>query len=1637
MSKKKLRKSKSKVRLAARKSRKKQVDEYQQLEPRQMLATDIGLQFAGTTLGTETTSLETNPQGDIGLNHYVEVAEGSFVVHDRDTGTRLETQTLDEFFLNAGASVNNGTFDPQVIFDHTTNRWFAAAHGGNSGNYIYVAFSNTSDPTGVWKSRQFIGDSQGITLNEDVSLSVDQDAVYLATNNVGPLGGGTSLYSIPKSDLFLSSPTITNMSRFENLDPSYGRSIQVAVNFEDSDGKATVVGSGGDGSGVVVIADILGAGGPGATLDMPTALYTGTNIVDPLGFPVPLDLPMQEAAPSETDPAGINLNVSRELTGTIYEWRGSIYGASTITTNFNMAPFPEADDGSGDFQHGVLWFEIDVNNKAVVSQDRGDNAHVIWANNTDTSRQTFFNPSVAVNEFGVMSIQFNSATLDLEADDDDPVGAGEFISVYNVVGMFTNGVFKRAAHYDAPLAIQTGLEDYDPVGFDGTWGNSTAVRVDPVESNTFWGVSAYANTGDRWTTNIVKMKPIELTPFLEADANDNAIVISPQAEDTSLLEVTIDGVTTDVIPFEVLGTLSIMGHDGADTFLMDYTLGDPVPVNGLVLDGGFGTDVIETNDPDGGEFIMNTFDHPDYGDNYPTRLNLFVMNDREIPVADSAILQAPDGTYNEISTLVDVEQLIGGPGDDLFRFEAGLLLGSAIGNDGDDTFQFAGEIVGDLDGDMVPDWTGAIGESVNGGAGLNTLDFSDMARNAIVEVLGVSANDGFDGRTLSTQGTTFHLLGGPIGGDNPTDQWRDISNIIGTTMTGSLPGDQFFGLNEQSAFVIDDENSSYSAGGKTMGFYQWETIFASEFDDSFDVISNTMDPLSLNGLDGDDHYRFSSDAPNFMGTTDNIGGLIFALGGAGANTLIASNYGGSATEVLVLAQRISGMGEIVYRADDGGTFDLTLFSSQFDDLVQLHSFDPLNTLEFRSFHGNDEFSIEDLSRASVKVYGGEGDDLYVIGRIQGVDFRNLEIFDSVNRETDRVTLRGTVLDEVYVIDNQTFEDLQVIYEGIEAFGVEGAGGDDVFHIREATFEIFVDGGDGNDIFNISSDADINMGTTELLEQRVHIEGGTGTNAMNISNFSGLGRIVTISTDTIVGLLPMPLTYVATGGTFSAISNRLSGIRIDGSDTGNDYFGVDSLLATTDVSVASHGGDDRLTVRPAALGDVDLAGGDGRDLYRVWFVGSDNREMSINDFSDDPNRLEFFGSNEAETIEVTNFKVERFDETVFINGDYAFLSVDSYGGDDILTMANSVAVTNYLRSGTDNDNVIISGTDGVNGVNIFTSYGDDSIELIDTNADTFTRVVAEDGDDTILVRSDALGRVNADGGQGSDHYTVDLVGSENRFVSTRDTGTFGFDTIVVNATAANDDIEFRGTRLFMGDEKVAYDESAERLELHTMDGNDDITMLYSRAGETQITTGFGMDEIYVSSTGPTSSLDVDLGSGDDTITFNSTKDTTSTTVDGKEGDDRFNIGTGKLGRLRGPIALVGGENSFGGEDEVILDDSNTTSVINYFMAEFGIRWNNGPMIDGMPLFAGVTLDPSIDFVRINGTDQKNNFVVNPSLNTRFFIDGNGDIRDSINLIRAVETGASLNMTDQAFGEGFWDFTDGSQPVEFEEIEFLYQ
>ena len=195
------------------------------------------------------------------------------------------------------------------------------------------------------------------------------------------------------------------------------------------------------------------------------------------------------------------------------------------------------------------------------------------------------------------------------------------------------------------------------------------------------------------------------------------------------------------------------------------------------------------------------------------------------------------------------------------------------------------------------------------------------------------------------------------------------------------------------------------------------------------------------------------------------------------------------------------------------------------------------------------------------------------------------------------------------------------------------------------------------------------------------------------------------------------------------------------------------------------------------------------------------------------------------------------------------------------------------------------------------------------------------------------------------------------------------------------------------------------------------------------------------------LAVSLGSGSDTMTIESTHAGT-TSVSGNGGDDTFYVGStpaaniGNLDRIAGPLTISGGANPAGTMDTLYINDRAKAGNFNYLLTPTSLTNEANPDQPGLTRpFAGVFYDGTMESVRLDGTDQANVFDVQPSLSTKFYIDGNlpapgtviPDEGDYLKLdTETTHTrGRHLNIT--ARGDGSWTFTSGHKPVEFESIE----
>jgi uncharacterized repeat protein (TIGR01451 family) len=420
--------------------------------------------FTGTS---GSTFIPPDTMAAVGPNHIVEMINGNFEIINKTTGASIQTSSLDAFWTNVVgiAPINSGRFDPRIIFDPSSGRWFAlgidrAIDADNDGtnevaNNFYIARSDTSDPTGDWDGVTFSADSVGaLEFHDYPTLGIDADGFYSCTQDFNG-GGNESCYSIPKADLLMAAPTAANLTRFEATPaglPAVDGSWQPAVNRGLSIGRAPLLGTTG---GALRRTSIFGATAGGATLG------TAVAIAGDPGH----SAPPAARQPDDSDTGdGIETieNVAPRFVSNVIVVGPSIWAVHAVEG-------PAAGANSA-----LQWYEINEATNTITQTGVIEDANI-----------DFHEPSIAVNTSGRVVIGYTCSGPNLAA------------SVCASVGTTTAGV----TTFQPPAIVFAGSGTYyrdfctptpmNPCSERNRWGDYSATVVDPSDPGTFWIFQEY------------------------------------------------------------------------------------------------------------------------------------------------------------------------------------------------------------------------------------------------------------------------------------------------------------------------------------------------------------------------------------------------------------------------------------------------------------------------------------------------------------------------------------------------------------------------------------------------------------------------------------------------------------------------------------------------------------------------------------------------------------------------------------------------------------------------------------------------------------------------------------------------------------------------------------------------------------------------------------------------------------------------------------------------------------------------------------------------------------------------------------------------------------------------------------------
>jgi Ca2+-binding RTX toxin-like protein len=316
-------------------------------------------------------------------------------------------------------------------------------------------------------------------------------------------------------------------------------------------------------------------------------------------------------------------------------------------------------------------------------------------------------------------------------------------------------------------------------------------------------------------------------------ARDETSLVTVGTSDGERVQVTVGGACTDANADLVCDLDAV---NGLPTYLND--------------DG----QIVET----GGTFVGGVM----------TAATTVAADETDSVAADCEIVLG--GLDNDILTGDDADNtLSGGPGNDVLT-----------GNGGDDVLS------GDADNDTFDESTtvlGAGGDTFNGGAGTDTVDYHSRSGSVTVTMDGKTADDGESGDLDNVKADVENILGG-AGADTIT------GNALNNKLTGNAGADTLSGAAGDDTF---DEGTTSNDGDVFIGGAGVDTVDYSARTVAIDV---TMDGVAADDGESGEADSVGADIENLTGGTgvDSIVGNDLdnvIHGGAGADTLLSGGDG--------------------------------------------------------------------------------------------------------------------------------------------------------------------------------------------------------------------------------------------------------------------------------------------------------------------------------------------------------------------------------------------------------------------------------------------------------------------------------------------------------------------------------------------------------------------------------------------------------------------------------------------------------------------------------------------------------------------------------------------------------------------------
>lgn len=417
-------------------------------------------------------------QGAVGGAHVMMVVNGRVTIHRKfDGGTLLASVSLDSFFemtIDGKTYPRNGAFDPRLLYDRASGRWFATGmeFGSPFGehNGIILAVSRTGVPTGTW-DKYYIdmgvpGAYPNSFLTDYSTLGVDNEGVYMAAR-IFPREAGTERAKFAvtaKASLLADPPALSTVFFTDDVTDMYS-TPQPAHNLDNSAGGRAWFISSFNTTAIALRSLTWSAGVP--SLSATTFLGTPTA-VNPINAPA-----LGSTTPINTgDFRSQMAMIRRNRLWTTRAVGMLASGVSNVTDPMDRA--------------GCEWMEIDVSTDtpAIVQTGRVFDSAAL-------KPRFYFHPSLAISGQGHVAMGF-SGVKDTES-----------------VGIFVCGRLATDAPGTMQAILQTkvGSGSYTLKDFGGRnrWGDYSYTCVDPDDDQTLWTFQEYCSADNIWSVRAQRL----------------------------------------------------------------------------------------------------------------------------------------------------------------------------------------------------------------------------------------------------------------------------------------------------------------------------------------------------------------------------------------------------------------------------------------------------------------------------------------------------------------------------------------------------------------------------------------------------------------------------------------------------------------------------------------------------------------------------------------------------------------------------------------------------------------------------------------------------------------------------------------------------------------------------------------------------------------------------------------------------------------------------------------------------------------------------------------------------------------------------------------------------------------------------